>query len=71
MGTTPQTDRGEEATGLTDRECALIDLLADLTVRAACFETLARRWLVELSTERATADRLREELRRYVRAACD
>ncbi len=65
MGTTPQTDRGEETTGLTARECELIDLLADLTVRAACFETLARRWLVELSTERATADQLREELRRY------
>ncbi len=56
---------------LTDRECALIDLLADLTVRAACFETLARRWLTELAAERASTDRLREEIRRVVRGVVE
>ena len=56
---------------LTARECELIDLLADLTVRAACFETLSRRWLRELADVRAANDRLRDELRRVVRSVVE
>lgn len=58
----------ERVAALEEQNQQLVNLIADLACDRAGFDGLARKWLGELATSRASAEALRAEIRRYTAA---
>lgn len=64
----------ERVSALTLENAQLVTLVADLAMERTCSDIVLRGWLLKARAEGAAseqqAERLRDELRRYVSARC-